>query len=119
MDWKLASDVRRDSDPSSGPVDPYHDRHTLFLSRIHASPATAFVKVVVTRATRAEELREVCERMAAIDPGIPLVLQPVTPFGRVKETPCVTDLIAMTECCEQKLENVRIIPQTHRSYGAL
>ena len=119
MDWKLASDVRRDSDPSSGPVDPYHDRHAAFLSRVWESRATAFVKVVVTRATRDDELSEVCERISRIDRAIPLVLQPVTPFGRVKESPCVTNLLAITERCESKLENVRIIPQTHRSYGAL
>lgn len=119
MDWKLASDVRHESDPRAGTVADYHSRHEAFLARALEGPAQTFVKVVITPNSRDDEIAEVCTRIAAQDSGTPLVLQPVTPFGRVKEGPRVPDLIRLAGLCDQKLEEVRVIPQTHRSYGAL
>ena len=119
MDWKLASDVRRESDPRTGAVADYHARHEAFLERALAGPAQTFVKVVVTANSREDEIAEVCARIAAQDASTLLVLQPVTPFARVKEGPRIPELIRLVDLCAQELERVRVIPQTHRSYGAL
>ncbi len=118
MDWKLASDVRRESDPAHGAVAPFHDRHERFLkASLVAGEVT--VKVVVTPSTGADELAEVCRRLEAVAPEIPLVLQPVTPFGRVKEAPSPERLLELMRDCEAVLPDVRLVPQTHKAYGAL
>ena len=65
------------------------------------------------------EIEAVCRRIEEIDPETPLVLQPVTPFAAVKETPDAARLLGWLRRCEKKLSNVRLIPQTHRLYGAL
>ena len=50
---------------------------------------------------------------------IPVILQPVTPFGRVKTGPSVDDLMDWSRILGEADMDVRVIPQTHRSYGAL
>lgn len=114
MDWKLASDVE--------PADPDADRD--FAARHRAFLATAagagerYVKVVVTERSTDAELDEVCEAISQIAPDIPLILQPVTPFGRVRTRPGAARLLALLRRCEAQLADVRLIPQTHPLYGA-
>ena len=89
MDWKLASDVRRASDPKngdSGAVESFHEAHQRFLE-VASRRSETLVKLVVTTHTLDEEVAEVCRRIAASAPATPLVLQPVTPFGKVRDTP--------------------------------
>ncbi|MBW2274005.1 MAG: 7-carboxy-7-deazaguanine synthase QueE [Deltaproteobacteria bacterium] len=117
MDWKLTSDVRRAADPRSGPVERFHEEHERFL---HAAGGAGelIVKVVVSANTREQELDEVTARIAAFDPATPLILQPLTPAGRVREKPTAAQLISLLRRCENVLQEVRVIPQTHKSYGA-
>ena len=117
MDWKLASDVRR-VEPRVGESD-FHAAHEEFLRCAWDSSARVFVKVVVTGHTQEKELGELCQRVASVSPEIPLVVQPVTPFGPVRESPAAKSLIRWARLCRAQLSDVRVIPQTHRSYGAL
>ena len=55
----------------------------------------------------------------AIDPGTPLVIQPVTPFGAVREAVPAERLLAIVFRLSETLADVRLIPQTHKLYGAL
>ncbi len=122
MDWKLASDVRRESDPRKGEVADFHDAHEAFLSRAVESvraDATVYVKVVVTTSTRDDELRTACERIAHIAPDSPLVIQPVTPSGPVRETPTAARVLACLTLCRETLSDVRVVPQTHKMIGVL
>ena len=64
------------------------------------------------------ELDELCERVAKIDAAVPLVLQPVTPFGPVKESPSAERLLALVARLSRRLSQVRLIPQTHKAMGA-
>ena len=48
-----------------------------------------------------------------------MIVQPVTPFGRVKTGPPVADLMEWSRILGGADLDVRIIPQTHRSYGVL
>ena len=105
MDWKLESDVQTG--------------HRAFLERIRESALPASVKVVITRNSKPEELAEVCRGIASIAPDIPLILQPVTPHGRVREQPSAKALLGHLRRCEDQVAEVRLIPQTHRVYGAL
>jgi hypothetical protein len=77
------------------------------------------VKIVLTGNTREEELEVVCRQLAAQAPELPLILQPVTPFARVRERPDAARLLGLQRFCSQWLNDVRLIPQTHPIYGAL
>jgi organic radical activating enzyme len=118
MDWKLASDVRRESDPARGAAADFHAEHAAFLAlaRRHAE---VFVKVVVTPASEDAELDAMARAIAAVDREIPLVVQPVTPRGAVKERPSAARLLAVAARLERVLADVRLIPQTHPLIGAL
>lgn len=119
MDWKLASDVRRADDPRHGRVEPFHDTHERFLTVARDSGVELVVKVVVTQRTLDEELDEVCARVARVAPDATLVLQPVTPFAMVRERPSAARLLACVRACSEKVDDVRLIPQTHKDVGAL
>ena len=116
MDWKLASSVRRESDPRSGEVAPFHDEHERFLEVALQAPSV-YVKVVLTTETTDAELAEVCTRIGRVAPATPLILQPVTPFGPVRETPNAERLLGWLRHCRESLANVRLIPQTHKQSG--
>ncbi len=118
MDWKLTSSVRRVSDPRNVRAGSFHDEHDAFL-RCAARGRAVCVKVVLTANTEDEEIDEVCRRIAACAPDTPLVLQPVTPAGTVRDTPSPERLLAWLRRCRQKLPDVRLIPQTHKALGVL
>ena len=85
----------------------------LFLRVARRAPQVV-VKVVVTPASTDEELEELAARIAGVDPALPLVLQPVTPFGPVKERPSPERLLALVARLSRSLEDVRLVPQTHK-----
>jgi organic radical activating enzyme len=115
MDWKLASDVRRASDPGRGPVEEFHAAHEAFL-RVALGAPEVMVKVVVTPATEDAEIDEMVRRVARVEPAVPVILQPVTPYGVVRETPSAKRLLALVARMERTLRDVRLIPQTHKLY---
>ena len=118
MDWKLASDVRRAGAPRGARAapEPFHAQHERFLRVARRAPEVV-VKVVVTPASRDEELDEMARRIAAQDPSIPLVVQPVTPFARVAAAPSAERLLALVARLSRTLASVRLIPQTHKLIG--
>lgn len=118
MDWKLASDVRRASDPKRGAVAEFHEAHEAFLAVAKRAPRV-HVKLVVTPASRDEEIEEAVRRVARTHPGATLVLQPVTPMGGVKQRPSAARLLALERLAAQLLADVRVIPQLHPLLGAL
>jgi 7-carboxy-7-deazaguanine synthase len=118
MDWKLTSDVRRESDRKGAPVEPFDDAHEAFLAVARRAPEVV-VKVVVTPNTKDAELDALCRRLARTAPEAPLVLQPVTPFGTVREAPGAAQLLAWLRRCAHRVRDVRLIPQTHKTIGAL
>jgi len=120
MDWKLESDVRwADAAPSKGRPSSFAEGHVAFLELLAEQNVPACVKVVLTRETTKHELEEVCLALVEAAPTTPLILQPVTPFGRVRESPSAEKLLEHLRGCEEIVEEVRLIPQTHRVYGAL
>jgi organic radical activating enzyme len=118
MDWKLASDVRRASDPKGAPAAPFHAEHEAFLALARGAPRVV-VKIVVTPASEDAEIDEAVARVARTAPEATLVLQPVTPHGPVRERPGAARLLALAARAETRLRDVRVIPQTHPLYGAL
>jgi organic radical activating enzyme len=116
MDWKLASDVRRESDPKRGPVPAFHDFHEAFLRAARRAPRT-IVKIVITAASEDTELDEALRRVARTHPEATLVLQPVTPRGAAVERPAAARLLALASRAAEHLRDVRVIPQTHPLLG--
>jgi len=43
----------------------------------------------------------------------------VTPFAAVKEPPSAARMLALERRASERLADVRVIPQTHKLYGAL
>lgn len=118
MDWKFTSDVKRASDRKGEPVASFHDAHERFLSVAQRAPEVV-VKLVVTLDTRDEEIDEMCERISRLGGEVSLVLQPVTPAGAVTDSPGVDRLLPLLTRIEGRVPGVRLIPQTHKLYGAL
>jgi len=80
MDWKPVSDVRREGESWQLARPDFHDEHEAFL-RVAARAPEAFVKIVLTAATRDDEVLEAARRVARVAPRAALILQPVTPRG--------------------------------------
>lgn len=116
MDWKLASDVRRASDPPRGARLDFHAAHQRFLEIAKRAPRVV-VKLVITPRSRDAEIDEAVARIARVHPEATLVLQPVTPFAGVKKRPTAQRMLVLSERAGRRLADVRVIPQTHVIYG--
>ena len=116
MDWKLASEVERADAPRSAPREEFHAQHAAFLRSALAQCET-YVKVVVTPSTRDDELDALALHVAAVDPGVLVVVQPVTPRGGVRERPTAAQLLGWQARLERTLRDVRVIPQAHPGLG--
>jgi len=118
MDWKLSSDVRRASDPRHAAVESFHSEHEKFAAIARHAPELV-VKLVITPASADDEIDEAVSRIEASAPEATLVLQPVTPFGSVREAPSAARLLELCTRISSRIAKVRVIPQTHKLYGVL
>ncbi len=99
MDFKL---------PSATGLRSVWDEHRRFL---HAAVETdVFVKAVVTRVTRREDILISAKIIADINKSIPLVLQPAS--GVLKPEPYM--LVDFQDAALGTVEDVRVIPQAHK-----
>lgn len=94
----------------------FWEEHRKFLQL--ASSKELFVKLVVDKATPEEDFKRAVDLLAAVDPHILLIIQPVTP-----NTVCLSappeKILRLQELALQKLSDVRVIPQTHKFIGQL
>jgi len=90
-------------------------RHELFLRR--AASAEVYVKIVVTSSTSTDELLQAARMVGAINPAIPLVLQPVTPLSGVLSPSAAQVLEWQARFAVANLRDVRVIPQCHKIIG--
>ena len=88
-----------------------------FLKVARASGKELFVKLVVTAATADEEVRRGVELVRSAGTEIPLVLQPATPFGEMKEGPAPEQITRWRAYASERLEDVRVVPQMHKIWG--
>jgi organic radical activating enzyme len=112
MDWKLASDVRREGVAATAPREDFHDAHERFLGVANRAPETV-VKLVITPATEDAELEAALDRIARTHPRARVVLQPVTPAGSVRERLAAARLLALGRLAEERVADVRVLPQLH------
>jgi 7-carboxy-7-deazaguanine synthase len=116
MDWKLASDVRREGAPTHAPREEFHDAHERFLA-IAKRASHVVVKLVITNATQEAELEQALARVARTHPGACVVLQPVTPMGSVTERVASARMLALGQHAEERVADVRVLPQLHPVMG--
>jgi organic radical activating enzyme len=115
MDWKLAGEVS----PAPGASrEPFVERHEAFLS-LAAQQSEVFVKLVLTGKTSDDDLDSMCEALERTGVKPLLVLQPVTPVGKGAVPASTERILAAQRRCAERVGDVRVIPQTHRAYGAL
>ncbi len=76
-----------------------------------------YVKYVLLPDTKIFELREFGKLMEKISKDIPLVLQPVTPCKKIKHFPSEEQIINAYNILKKNLNDVRVIPQTHKIIG--
>lgn len=112
----IGMDVKLPSVTGGGHAD-LMPQHRAFLAL--ASRRRVFVKVVVGRDTPTGELQEAVRMVASVDRSIPLTLQPVTPFGSVAGAPSSAELLDLQALALRALDTVRVIPQAHKTIGAL
>ena len=102
--------------PSSLAGQEYWLEHQEFLQV--AQQKQVFVKIVLTAETEEEELVQALEIIRGVNPLIPLILQPVSPWGGM-EGPQPRQVIYLQDLALEYLEQVRVIPQTHKMIGQL
>jgi organic radical activating enzyme len=98
--------------PSSTNTLPLWERHIEFL-RI-AKKKMVFIKVVVTENTSKKDIIEARDIIESVDKDIPLILQPVSPIEDTNFARRKRRLLDYCTLSEEKLSNIRIIPQIHK-----
>lgn len=104
--------------PSAAKISPCWESHRKFLRAALSREIYLYIKIVVSSNTVEEELKTACKLIKDEAPGIPLIIQPVTPHNSVK-APTTRQLLKWQEMLLDYLNDVRIIPQTHRALGLL
>lgn len=116
MDWKLAGEVKPAASASVTQEDFYR-LHREFMA-LATKQARVNVKVVLTSQTSADDLTAVCQSVSELAPEAALILQPVSEIGSSRP-PDPRTLMLLLRHCERQVADVRLIPQTHKVYGAL
>lgn len=98
--------------PSATREEPHYESNRRFLSI--AARRECCVKVVFVPGSKREEIAKAIDIVAETNPSIPFILQPATPGGPVKRYPMPVLMFTFYDMASSRLEDVRIIPQTHR-----
>ena len=100
--------------------------HTEFLQCCYDAAVEVFVKVIISSQTTEADLDQLADLVAAIDPAIPVFLQPVTPLTvplkpeQVPMTvPSPEQVLTWQAKMKRNLKQVRVIPQIHKFMGQL
>jgi len=98
--------------PSSTAQREFWEEHESFLRIAHKK--RVFIKIVVTADTDKFELLKAGALISKVDRKIPTILQPVTPFQSVRQSPTSAQLMDSQESLTGLLDEVRVIPQVHK-----
>ncbi len=107
----VSMDIKAPSATGLSPEDTW-DKHSKFLSI--ARSTNVYVKLVITPSTTDSELLLAAELIRCVDKSIPLILQPVTPFGKEAKTVTPARMLELHALASSQISDVRVIPQTHR-----
>jgi len=112
--WMIGMDFKL---PSATGLQAYWQEHEQFLAR--AARKEVFVKLVLSRDTQLDEIQTSLDIIRRIDRNIMLILQPVTPYGIVRNPPTPEQMLSWQAMAKKELKNVRVIPQTHKIMGQI
>lgn len=107
-DWKLPGTLQ------SG---DYQDEHVACIETAVTAGRSVDVKVVLTRDVTDAGFEHMLDRLRPLRRSILLVLQPVTPFGAVRERYANDALLHRLDSALEGEFDVRVIPQTHKALG--
>jgi organic radical activating enzyme len=96
--------------------------HAEFLQFCHQASVEVFVKLIVDRHTDPAELEQAARLVTAVNPQIPVFLQPVTPLKESNPrllVPAPEQILAWQALMKRTLASVRVVPQTHKMIGQL
>jgi organic radical activating enzyme len=108
----IAMDIKL---PSSTDTPPLWKRHIEFLKI--ARKRNVFIKAVITDNTSERDIIEARDIVVGFDRDMLFVLQPASPVGQSDFAPKKRRLLDFLHISEEKLRNVRIIPQVHKFAG--
>lgn len=110
--------VAMDLKPPSATGDrPVWAEQEAFLRTALEAGKELFIKMVVTAETRDQEIDRAAALVSRFSAALPVVLQPVTPWGPVREGPSPAQLKGWRHRLSQRLQDVRVIPQVHPLLG--
>ncbi len=116
----IAMDIKLPS--AAGLTKALWAEHRLFLKMANScfrgkNRGDLFVKAVITAGLRPAEFKKAVGVISGINKNIPLVLQPVTPLGKVREKVKEEEIVRLFKAAKQELRQVLVIPQTHKILG--
>lgn len=105
--------------PSTSGERPMWEEHRGFLEVLRQHNVPTYCKAVVGPDTSNEEIEKTAYVIRDAWPETPLIIQPVTPFDRILSAPTPAQLFGWQRLAKGILDDVRVIPQTHKAIGAL
>jgi len=103
--------------PSVTGMRAYWKEHAEFLRL--ARGKEVYVKLVLSQPTDLQEIQTAIALVETEAPATPFILQPVTPYGPVREEIAQERLQEFYELSKRRLQDVRVIPQVHPRLGIL
>jgi organic radical activating enzyme len=77
------------------------------------------VKFILMHNQPITEIKQAIEIVKIVNKDIPFIIQPVTPHRTVKHRPTPEQIMAAYTVAKSKLNDVRVIPQTHKIMNLL
>ncbi len=105
-DWKAPSTMERGD---------FRELHRRFLAE--AADHDLAVKFVVTQAMKEKEFLEGVEAVASLAPRASIVVQPATPFRKIRRAPSMKQVLRLASLALERHPRVRVLPQVHRRLG--
>lgn len=93
--------------------------HKKFLERCIEGKVETFAKIIVSDETLTEDVRHAVNLVTEIAPSTPFIIQPMTPFGDAQNPASAQQLLRWQMLAQEKLRDVRVIPQCHKMMGQL
>jgi len=92
------------------------EAHRRFLTKTSESQTDIFCKLIVSNQTTMEDLKRAAELIQSVDRAIACFLQPMTPLGSSTASMAATpsQVLDWQVLMKQFLQEVRVIPQTHK-----
>lgn len=107
-DYKLPGTVERGD---------FREQHRACLELAAAAGSSIDVKIVVTPSVSRQDVEQALDHLIELRRQVILILQPVTPFGRVTAAPARDTVAELAALAEGRGFDLRVLPQVHKALG--